>query len=301
MNFLDNDNKLFPIILMTSITVASMLLHLVLAHILKSKTGKTGWLFDHAILKYCKVPSFFVFPVSAILLTIPFISDIDSRLLDPIQHVFEILLIIFSTWTAIGFKGEDRKMTTQLLIASRVVTSIIFTLGAACVLSTFPTAWNLGIGLTASAGIIALVIGFAAKQILTNLLVTLQIALTQSILLGDYVVIDDYKGVVEEIQSQYIVLKSIEEKRILVPLSRLIDTTYENWSRTSESLSLDFHLYVDYGIPLDDLKNYFTSEVRKCEHWDQRNAYLTGIDSMKKIISKMEDPVLDDDILNEKS
>ncbi|CAG8822910.1 10224_t:CDS:2, partial [Dentiscutata erythropus] len=138
-------------------------------------------------------------------------------------------------------KGEDRKMTTQLLIASRVVTSIIFTLGAACVLSTFPTAWNLGIGLTASAGIIALVIGFAAKQILTNLLVTLQIALTQSILLGDYVVIDDYKGV--EIQSQYIVLKSIEEKRILVPLSRLIDTTYENWSRTSESLSLDFHLY----------------------------------------------------------
>ncbi|RHZ49619.1 hypothetical protein Glove_519g21 [Diversispora epigaea] len=385
LNFLDNDNKLFPIILMAGVTVASMLLHLALAHILKSRTG---WLFDHAILKYCKIPSFFVFSISAILLTLPFISDVDSRLLIPIQHTFEILLIIFSTWTAVGVvkavvetiafsndnndsndnnssnsgskkKKENRKIATQLLVASRVVISIIFTLGVACVLSTFPTAWNLGMGLVASASIIALILGFAARQTLTNLLATLQIALTQSVILGDYVVVDNYQGVVEEIQSQYIVLKSIEEKRILVPLSKLINTTYENWSRSSEKLSLGFELYVDYGIPLDDLRNYFISEVCKCEYWDQRNALLyisdvresvlvltarmtttnfekgnkmkiimreklieyitttypqylprirnetvltrTGIDSMKKIISKMEDPVLDDYILNEKS
>ncbi|RHZ69213.1 hypothetical protein Glove_287g32 [Diversispora epigaea] len=39
LNFLDNDNKLFPIILMAGVTVASMLLHLALAHILKSAGG----------------------------------------------------------------------------------------------------------------------------------------------------------------------------------------------------------------------------------------------------------------------
>lgn len=79
---------------------------------------------------------------------------------------------------------------------------------------------------------------------------------------------------IEEIQSQYIVLKTIEEKRIMIPLSRIIDVTYENWSRTNENLSLGFNLYVDYGIPLDDLKNYFMSEIQKCEHWDQRSAHL---------------------------
>ena len=58
------------------------------------------------------------------------------------------------------------------------------------ILMSFPSVRQLGVSLLASAGLLALVVGMAARPALENLIAGLQIALTQPIKLDDVVVID---------------------------------------------------------------------------------------------------------------
>ena len=98
----------------------------------------------------------------------------------------------------------------------------------------------------ASASVAALLIGFAAKPSIENLINSLQIALTQPLLLNDYIVVDDYQGYVEEIQAQFIVIRTSDERRIIIPLSRVIDGTFENWTRKDENIETYFDFFVDH-------------------------------------------------------
>jgi small-conductance mechanosensitive channel len=241
------------------------------------------------------LPSFFIFPLIAILVTLSFIPDVDLAIMDPIRHAFEILLIIFTSWSAVGFtkaasvaisKNNDyvkstnnlqsRKLHTQLIVATRIIYCMIFWIAAAAILLTFPRAWEIGVSILASASVAALLIGFAAKPSMENLIASLQIALTQPLLLDDYVMIDGNQGVVEEIEAQYIVLRTSDERRLIIPLSRIINGIFENWTRTEENIGIHFDFFVDFGIPLEDLKQYFMNNIlKKSKNWDHRDGSLT--------------------------
>ncbi|RIA79186.1 Mechanosensitive ion channel-domain-containing protein [Glomus cerebriforme] len=287
-------SKSLPLVVIGGIAVGSMLVHLFITFILKQVAKKTGWTFDNEVVKHCALPSFFIFPLISILSTLSFIPYIDVAIMDPIRHALEILLIIFTTWSAIGFikaasitisndqdfikssnSLQSRKLHTQLIVATRIIYGLIFWIGAATILLTFPRAWDLGVSILASASVGALLIGLAAKPSMDNLIASLQIALTQPLLLDDYVVIDGQQGVVEEIEAQFIVVRTHDERRIIVPLSRVINGTFENWTRTEENIGMSFEFFVDYGIPLEDLKQYYMNNIlKKSKYWDHRDGNL---------------------------
>lgn len=247
-------NFVLPVAIIASIAVGSVLLHLFLFFLLKKIAQDTGWTFDAEVVKHCFKPTFFTFPLASVFITLSFVTG-DQDLLATVRHAIEILLIFFITWTINGIvkaweittDSHDKKSKTELVVASRVLHGLVTALGVACVFLTFPSAWELGASMLASASVIAVLIGLAAKSSLENLAASLHIALTQPLLLGDCVVIDDYRGVVEEIQAQFMVIKTTEEKRLIVPLSRIINRPFENWSRNGERKSSCFYLYVDYG------------------------------------------------------
>lgn len=113
-----------------------------------------------------------------------------------VEHLLTLLLIISMTWvavrctTAIGDlivrmnpAHEDRwkyarKLETQtrFLVRSLIVLIVIVGLGVA--LMTFGTVRQLGASLLASAGIGGIILGFAARPVLGNLLAGMQIALS---------------------------------------------------------------------------------------------------------------------------
>ncbi|CAG8721648.1 7160_t:CDS:2, partial [Racocetra persica] len=281
-----SDNNVLPYIIIGCVAVASIGIHYILTYILRRVAMNTGWTFDHEIIKHCSRPTLFMFPVIAILITVSFLPNADQNIIDPLRHILVIFLIIFVTWAAFGFVKassitiarsqlfRSRKSQTQILVTTRVAYGLVGCLGAACIILTFPQGWELGASLLASASVTALFIGLAAKPSLENLVASLQLALTQPLLLDDYVVIDGFAGTVEEIQSQFIVLRSLEERRFIIPLSRVTTYTFQNWSRTTESISVSFNLFVDYGIPLEDLRHQFFSIVGKSDRWDRRDASL---------------------------
>ncbi|GBB85022.1 hypothetical protein RclHR1_01160016 [Rhizophagus clarus] len=290
-----NGNRTIPLMIIGGIAIGSMLVHLFITFILKQIAKKTGWSFDKEVVKHCALPSFFIFPLTSILVTLSFIPDVDLSIMDPIRHAFEILLIIFTSWSAVGFikaasiaisqnndyqkstsSLQSRKIHTQLIVATRIMYGMIFWISAAAILLTFPRAWDFGVSILASASVAALLIGFAAKPSMVNLIASLQIALTQPLLLDDYVVIDGQQGVVEEIEAQFIVVRTSDERRLIIPLSRIINGSFENWTRTEENIGIYFDFFVDFGVPLEDLKQYLMNSIlKKSKYWDHRDGSLT--------------------------
>ncbi|CAI2167438.1 14081_t:CDS:2 [Funneliformis geosporum] len=288
-------NNTIPLLIIGGVAIGSMILHILLTFILKKVAKKTGWTFDNEVINNCSTPTFFIFPVASILLTLSFISTtVDASIMDPIKHALDIILILFTTWASIGFvkaasiavstnndfikssnSVQSRKLHTQFVVTIRCIYGLIFCIGAASILLSFPRAWELGASLLASASVVALFVGLAAKPSMENLVASLQIALTQPLLLDDYIKIDGHEGIVEEIQAQYVLIKTSDERRVIIPLSRVINGCFENYTKSNENMGMNFELYVDYGIPLEDLKQYYQLILQKSDNWDHRDGTLS--------------------------
>ena len=163
-----------------------------------------------------------------------------------------------------------RRVQTQTHVLAGVAQGGLVLIGLALALMTFPGVRQIGTTLLASAGLIGLVAGFAAKPVFGNLFAGLQIALTQPIRLDDVVIVSGEWGRVEEITSAYVVVRIWDERRLVVPLQWFIENPFENWTRTTSQLLGTAFLWLDYRVPMpairDELKRICESDAR----WDGR-------------------------------
>jgi small-conductance mechanosensitive channel len=163
-----------------------------------------------------------------------------------------------------------RRIQTQTRVLSRVLMGAIILVGAAMVLLTFPMVRQIGTALLASAGIIGLVAGIAAKPVFGNLIAGLQIALTQPIRLDDVVIVEGEWGRVEEIGSSYVVVRIWDERRMVVPLTWFIENPFQNWTRRSADLLGTAFLWLDYRAPIAVIRAELERICKGEALWDGR-------------------------------
>ena len=214
-----------------------------------------------------------------------------------LHHAVTVAVLVALTWLAIRAIGgleraitlrhpadvEDnlraRRVQTQTKVLARSAMLLIGVLGAATVLMTFPKVQAFGASLLASAGVAGLVIGLAARPVLSNLLAGLQIALAQPIRLDDVLIIQNEWGRVEEITGTYVVLKIWDERRLVIPLQWFIENPFQNWTRSSSQILGTVFLYVDYGLPLAPLRAELDRLVHGAPEWDKRVFVLQVTDA----------------------
>ena len=127
-------------------------------------------------------------------------------------------------------RARSRALATRLNAGKRILVVVVFLIGAGVVLSTADVFRSLGISLLASAGALTIVLGFAARNVLGNVMASLQIALNQSARVGDRVV---YKGDlchVERIHMTFVQLRDWDGTRLVVPVGEFVSETFHNWS-----------------------------------------------------------------------
>lgn len=163
-----------------------------------------------------------------------------------------------------------RAIHTQTRVLSRTLMLLAILFGIAAALMTFPSVRQIGTGLLASAGLAGLVIGFAAKPLLGNVLAGLQIALTQPIRLDDVVTIEGEFGRIEEITGSYVVVALWDERRLIVPLQWFIEHPIQNWTRTSSQILGAVLLWVDFGFPVEALRAQAKELCEQRPEWDRR-------------------------------
>jgi len=165
---------------------------------------------------------------------------------------------------------EARRIQTQTRVLSRVLMGAIILVGVSLILLTFPMVRQIGTALLASAGIIGLVAGIAAKPVFGNLIAGLQIALTQPIRLDDVVIVEGEWGRVEEINSSYVVVRIWDARRMVVPLTWFIEHPFQNWTRRSADLLGTAFLWLDYRAPIAAIRAELERICKGEALWDGR-------------------------------
>jgi small-conductance mechanosensitive channel len=222
------------------------------------------------------------------------------RFIGSVRHVNGLLLIAALTWLVIRVIAgvtlgvidrhpvtiddnlQARRIKTQATVLSRTAIVLVLLAGTAMALMTFPGARQLGASLLASAGVIGIIGGMAARPVFSNLIAGLQLALAQPIRLDDVLIVNNEWGRVEEITGTYVVLALWDERRMIVPLQWFIENPFQNWTRTNSQLLGTVILYVDYATPVEPVRIELERVVRDAPEWDRRVCVLQVTDATEK-------------------
>lgn len=165
---------------------------------------------------------------------------------------------------------KERKIRTQLQFLRKLLVTVIVIVTICVVLLSFENLRKLGTGLLTGVGVGGIIIGFAAQRSLANLLAGFQIAFTQPLRIDDVLVVEGEYGRVEEITLTYVVLSIWDQRRLILPINYFIEKPFQNWTRTTAELLGTVILYLDYNVPVDELRREFQRLLDATDLWDKR-------------------------------
>ncbi len=246
-------------------------------------------------------PFWFLFTGLCLLAAQPLI-DFNANTANIISHIFIIWIIIAVTWLSsriISFikiiilnryriETKDnlkaRRINTRLGVIQRILTVIIIILGLSAILITFQKVRQIGVSILASAGVMGIIIGFAAQRSLSNLIAGIQIAITQPIRIDDVVVVEDEWGWIEEITLTYVVVRLWDKRRLVLPITYFIENAFQNWTRRTSDLLGSVFIYTDYSLPIEKVREELKNIVSLTPLWDGHVVKLQVTNMTEKTI-----------------
>ena len=281
--------------------ICSLIVRWIVFFFLGRMAARQGSVIANSVVRHGKRLSWWFFPLLALLVALPGTS-LPPRVMKPTQHAVGILLILVVAWLVIlvshvisdvltaryqvdaGDNLLARKVETQLAVLHRVVAVVVILVALAIILMTFPAIRSIGASLLASAGLAGLVVGVAMKPTFSSLVAGIQIALTQPMRLEDVVIVEGEWGWIEEIHTTYVVVRIWDLRRLVVPLSYFIENPFQNWTRTSSDLLGTVLLWVDYTIPVQEIRSELERIVRTTKLWKGEVCVLQVTDASEHAI-----------------
>ena len=250
----------------------------------------------NAVARRCWRPAGFALALLALLLVWESAPD-KMLFVKQIRRINGLLVLATLTWLALrAVSGvargivaqfpvdvEDnlnaRRVQTQTQLLARTASFMVLVAGASLMLMTFPGARQVGASLLASAGVIGIVAGIAARPVFSNLIAGLQLALAQPLRIDDVLIIEGEWGRVEEITGTYVVLKIWDERRLIIPLQWFIENPFQNWTRNSAQIIGTVFIWVDYRMPLQPLREAAEAACAAAAEWDKRLCQLQVVEA----------------------
>ncbi|WP_166429901.1 mechanosensitive ion channel family protein [Nesterenkonia sphaerica] len=242
-----------------------------------------------------RVPGFCIVLLAGTALSVRYAVDTDLWWQGPAFVLLNVAVIVSVAWWALrvvkiveavilskyigqGEPGvEDRRgrrVQTQVDLIGRILAAVIITVAVAAVLLLNENVRGLGAGLLASAGLVSVVAGLAMQSTLSNLFAGIQLAFTDSIRVGDVVVIEENFGTVEEITLSTVVIKSWDGRRFIYPSAHFVATPFENWTRVGTELLGVVEFDVDWRVPADALRGRLKRLLLTTDLWDGQTSNL---------------------------
>jgi small-conductance mechanosensitive channel len=278
------------IFLFCGVIVLSNMAHFIIFRVLRRKEKQSKDARWGSVQQYLSHPARAIFFITCLLIALPIVPQVPAGVQAIVRQCLIMALVVALGWFAVGcvyvFQAavlrkydlsaennvQARRIHTQFQLFRRIFITFIVIVDIGALLWTFndPRIWHYGSGLLASAGIASIIVATAAKSTVANLLAGLQIALTEPIRIDDVVVVQGEWGRVEEINSAYVVIRIWDLRRLIVPLSYFIENSVQNWTRESGDIMGTAFLYVDYSIPVEDLRRQLNAIVHASPLWDKK-------------------------------
>ena len=145
---------------------------------------------------------------------------------------------------------------------------VILVIGAALALSRFTQFERLATGILASSAVLGLVIGFAARQTLANLVAGILIAITQPIRIGDTVTIEEDSGRVDDLTLSYTYIDPGDGRLMVVPNERVVTSILFNHSTGDRTAPATVSVWVPPAADLERARE--RAEARRRGRGDGR-------------------------------
>ncbi len=183
-----------------------------------------------------------------------------------------------------GADPSARSRLTHIAVMRRLAGALVVVVASAVVLLQFEGFRALGTSMLASAGVAGIVIGIAAQRSIAMLLAGLQISFTQPLRVGDEVVIEGEWGTIEEVTLTYVVLKIWDQRRLVVPITKILDSAFQNWTRSGTDILGTVFVYADYRLPVDVVRKELERFVASRPEWDGKVVGLQVTDATDRAI-----------------
>lgn len=277
-----------------------LMIHLVLFWILRRVARRTDTAVDQSFVRRLSRPSRVLFPLLATQFVLPSVVVLSESVL--LRHIMSLLLILNVAWLVIALVRASaelinshydvtvpdnytaRRMHTQINVISRVLVVLIAIIGIGLALMTFPRVRELGTSLLASAGIAGIIVGFAARPVLENIIAGVQLALTQPINIDDVVIVDGEWGRIEEITTTYVVVRIWDDRRLICPFTKFISESFQNWTRRTADILGTVFIYADYSVPFAAVRDELKRIVEQHPKWDKRVCVLQVTDATESAV-----------------
>ncbi len=264
--------------------VVAWIVHRVAFGVVARITRRTSTNWDDSLVRHMRRPARLALLLVAVVVVMPG-APMSAALHEVLEHLIAVGLVACVAWSVIALVDvvedvmrskyridvadnlEARRIATQTQVLRRVVVVVVSIVAVAVALMTFPAIRQIGTSLLASAGLAGLVVGMAMRPTLSNLLAGVQIALTQPIRLQDAVIVEGEWGWIEEINTTYVVVKIWDLRRLVLPLTYFVEKPFQNWTRTTAMLLGSVYLYLDYTVPVDELRAELRRILQGTDLW----------------------------------
>src|SRR3569623_3381535 len=230
--------------------VAALLAHGLIYRVLTRLTRRSASATDDIVLRHLRAPTRWAMVARGRVLAAretPILAGAWQKVAGFVMPALIgwIALAAFRAFVEASCAGHDgvalddidtRRKRTRLAIFSRIATFVIVFVTVGLMLFSIPGVRQIGVTLMASAGIAGLAVGAAAQPALKSLIAGLQMALTEPISIGDRVVLGNQGGTVEDLHSSFVIVRTWDGRRLIVPTSKFLEETFETWTRDSPDL-----------------------------------------------------------------
>src|SRR5918994_7585995 len=167
--------------------------------------------------------------------------------------VFLVIALVFDRWFAARGRrlagrvlpgGITQQADTRLRFVRRLIGLVLLMIGLLIALSQFKGLGRVAGSFLASGALVAAIAGFAARQVLANLVAGIMLTISQPLRVGDWVTFEENYGVVEDVRLNFTVLRTLSEQRVVIPNERLVAGILRNDTLEADAVGLDVSVWL---------------------------------------------------------
>lgn len=278
---------LYPPALAVVTIVAALLLYWFALYVLRKAVARTPSRSDDVLIHRLARPGRWLMVAMVLIALLPVFAASETFTAG-MRRLFGLAIPALVGWLVVALFGalrdivqaradisvadnlRARRKRTRADILYRIAVFLVLLVTFCMMLMSIPSVRNIGLTLIASAGLAGLAVGAAAQPALKNLIAGVQMAFTEPIRIDDVVIMDGEWGRIEQIRLTYVVVKVWDERRLIVPVSKFLESSFQNWTRETSQILGTALLQVDLTADVKRIRARLEEVVRSNANWDGR-------------------------------
>ncbi len=173
-----------------------------------------------------------------------------------------IINMIISRYQA-TIQQKQPQLNTTITFGRRVIMGVVLLIGVgATAFASFPGASGAIASLFVAAGFTSIVIGLAAQSSLSNLIAGGVISTSQPFRIGDAIIYDNEYCYVEDIRLMFCILKTWDNRRLMVPNSLFLSSVVKNYTAVDPSKTAIVYVQITLESDLDKAMDIMKTAIK---------------------------------------